>query len=173
MVSKPFLNDSLTLVLDAYNVIHAVPRLEKLLTGKLENARAALIQACVEYRKVQRNIQQVLIVFDGRKDRGPWDSEVSSDFPGIKVLFSDPGQTADDKIIELLEDFKSTQKCVVVSNDNYVANNARAFGVRVVSVQTFDAAVREKQSRGTVSQAGIADASARKITEEYRKLLGL
>ncbi len=171
MPSKKTIPHGLTLILDAYNVIHAIPELERRLEGKLEDARKALISYCREYQEVQGNIAQVILVFDGKKNAGFWNQDPIFREGAIEIIFSEDGQTADDKIIEFLETVSAPEKFAVVSNDNYVANNARAHGVRVFSVQNFSGAVKRKRTANP--DAGTGAVQAQRITEEYRQYLGI
>jgi len=55
-----------TLILDGYNVIHAVPELARHLDRSLQSAREALVRLCQAYRARRGDIGRLYVVFDGR-----------------------------------------------------------------------------------------------------------
>ena len=171
----------ITLILDGYNVIYAVPELTRQMDRSLEAAREALVRLCEAYRTRRGDVGQVYVVFDGRDDECSGGSEQPRG--RVTVCFTRPPQEADQRILRLIEAQRPT-RCVVVSNDNEVLNNARAFGARVISAQAFAQEVQQRQpakpaktSRGR--RRGRADAEkpalsipeALRITDEYRKHL--
>ena len=54
-----------TIIVDGYNVIHAVPALARRLDQSLEAAREALLEACRAYRARRGDIARLYVVFDG------------------------------------------------------------------------------------------------------------
>lgn len=162
----------LTVILDAYNVIHKVPALEKMLDVNLEASRNALINYCRRFRELKGNIARMILVFDGARRRGSLWKNVMTYEEGCEIIFSDTDQSADDKIIELLEKLDRPEASLVVSSDNYVANNARAHQVRVLSVQEFNAVVKNA-APAAVHHKEIDLHEAQRITEEYRNYLGI
>lgn len=163
----------LTLILDAYNVIHLIPELERTLDVSLENARGALIRYCRHFQESKGNIRKMVLVFDGTRRRESFWDNASSYEGECEIIFSDTDQTADDKIVELLEKLERPETAAVVSSDNYVANNARAHQVRVISVREFEAAVSGGKDHQAQRPVGLDPQAAREITEEYRNFLGL
>ena len=161
-----------TLILDGYNVAHAVPEVARHLDGSLQAARDALVRLCQEYRARRGDIGNIYVVFDGR------DAETfgarEQHHGSVTVVFSQKPEEADARILRVIESHRG--RCVVVSNDNEVANNARAFGAGIVSVQEFYAQARRGTARrgGRSASPGKADlpaGAARKITEDYLKHL--
>ena len=163
----------ITIVLDGYNVIHGVPELERKLDQSLEAAREALLTFCQAYRARRGDVQQLYVVFDGNDayaggpivDRG-----------GVTVLFTRSQEEADDRILRLIKDDHARSRFVIVSNDNYVFNNARAHGARVISVSEFSA--KPKPGRApraarspVVEKTSLSLRAAEQITEEYRRHL--
>lgn len=162
-----------TLILDGYNVIHAVPELSRHLDRSLQAGREALVRFCQEYQAHNSDTGKLYIVFDGCSKEG-WG--VSEQLHGrVTVVFSQKPEEADKRILKLVES-QGKGRCVVVSNDNEVANNVRAFGARILSVQAF---VTQAQSSGgppTRSAAAPAKAplpagKAKQITDAYRQHL--
>jgi predicted RNA-binding protein with PIN domain len=159
-------------ILDAYNVIHKIRRLESCLNKDLKAARDALQCLCQEWAASRGDVSEIILVFDGR-------SEFRDLYPGnsgkIRILFSETGEEADEKIVEVLEDLGSVQK-KVVSDDNFVRNQARAYQAPVLSVGQFEALLFPGSKKGSApagSTPEISDSEARQITEAYQKALGL
>ena len=121
-------------ILDGYNVIHRVPELESRLVSGLDRARQALIVRCAEWFRRRGDIQQLRIVFDG-------DSSVGHDahemVHGIRVVYSETGETADERILSMLGDTHPPQAYVVVSDDREVTGRSRRQGASVMSAAAF------------------------------------
>lgn len=161
-----------TLILDGYNVAHAVPELARQLDGSLQAAREALVALCQQYRVRRGDIGKIYVVFDGRDTEtfGAREQHHGS----VTVVFSQKPEEADQRILRVIEAQRG--RCVVVSNDNEVSNNARAFGASVISVQAFYVQARPSNARRSQSsvnpvKAALPAGTARKITEEYLKHL--
>jgi predicted RNA-binding protein with PIN domain len=163
-----------TLILDGYNVIHAVPELARHLDRSLQSAREALVRLCREYRARRGDIGRLYVVFDGRGAHAfgspePQDGRVT-------VCFTQQPQEADERILRVIESQRAGSRCVVVSNDNEVFNNARAFGARVMSAQAFyeqarPASLRRPHPRASPGKAILSSRDAQQITDAYRKHL--
>ena len=162
-----------TVILDGYNVIHAVPALAQELDRSLEAARAALMSLCAAYRARRGDVKQLYVVFDGNdaEARGP-----QEDRGGVTVLFTQRPEEADERILSLIRAEGRRGRFVVVSNDNQIANNARALGAQVVSAAQFNG--QAKLARTTrsaphtvVEKMPLSTRDAQRITEEYRKSL--
>ena len=162
----------LTLILDGYNVIHAVPQLAKRLDQSLEAARQALIEFCADYRARRGDVAQLYIVFDGDEAyAGPGQSRL-----GVTVLFSRRGEEADERILGLIRSGDGRSRFVIVSDDTYIFNNARAHGARVMPVRDFYAQRRAadspRQDRlGPPEKIPLPSIEAQRITDEYREHL--
>ncbi|MDP3723495.1 MAG: NYN domain-containing protein [Candidatus Omnitrophota bacterium] len=162
-----------TLVLDGYNVIHAVPELARQLDRSLEAAREALVSLCQAYQARRGDIQRVYVVFDGDQAyaRGP-----QRDRGGVTVLFTQRHEEADDRILGLIRADEDRTRFIIVSNDTYVFNNARAHGVSVLSVKEFAAQLQPARAPrleppDVVEKATLSAREADQITEEYRRYL--
>ena len=163
-----------TLILDGYNVIHAVPEMARQLDRSLQSAREALVRFCQDYRRRRGDIGRLYIVFDGR------DAEAfglrEQEQGGVTVCFAQHPEEADRKILRVIEAQGRRTRCVVVSNDNEVANNARAFGAGLMSVREFYAHA-QPASRAAAQSEGDrkimpSSSATRKITDELRKHFG-
>ncbi|MBI3320779.1 MAG: NYN domain-containing protein [Candidatus Omnitrophica bacterium] len=164
----------ITLILDGYNVAHAVPELARQMDQSLQAAREALVRLCEAYRARRGDIGKLYVVFEGRDDSGF--GPRAQPRGGVTVLFTQEGEEADRRILKLIESERGRGHCLVVSNDNEVANNARAFGARVISAQEFYRQARPVSGSRPHPAAGSDKATpsardAQQITEDYRKHL--
>lgn len=161
----------LTLILDGYNVIHAVPELSKRADQNLEAGRRALIDFCMAYKAKRGDIAQLYIVFDGDEAYGG----PGRGGAGVNVLFSRRGEEADERILALIRNDGGQSRFLIVSDDTYIFNNARAHGARVISVRDFYAQRRAADPRPTRTElpgkTPLPPRDAQRITDEYRKHL--
>ncbi|MCX5716499.1 MAG: NYN domain-containing protein [Candidatus Omnitrophica bacterium] len=123
-----------TLIVDAYNVIHAIPELEEMLDESLQAARLALVRLLSDFKNSRKDIERVYIVFDGKGDM--YDEQESAG-SGITAFYTQKGKDADRKIMEIIKDSKDPAGITVVSNDNFVYNNSRSLGARIKTVKEF------------------------------------
>jgi predicted RNA-binding protein with PIN domain len=161
-----------TTILDGYNVIYAMPELARHLDHSLQAGREALVRFCQAYQARNGKAGKLYIVFDGRRDEGRGVSEQSHG--RVTVVFARKPEEADKRILKVIE-AQGRGRCVVVSDDNEVANNARAFGARIISVQAF---YQQTQPVGGApaksampGKTALPARDARQITEDYRKHL--
>ncbi len=162
-------------VVDGYNVIHAVPELERKLDQSLRSARDALVALCRTIQSLRGDVQKVVIVFDGSSAFRDLPQE---NFPGVEILFTESGEDADDRILDVLREKSPGQNFCIVSNDNYVSNHARAFGAERMTAVRFQALAAPRKK--TLQRPGAAETGeelpgsiARKLTEDYKRYLGL
>ncbi len=162
-------------ILDAYNVIHKIRSLERALDKDLRAARESLIGLCSRFAASRGDISKIILVFDGKSEF--WDLP-QANTPKIQLIFSDTGEDADERIILVLEDLsKNAEKCVV-SDDNFVRNQARAHQTRVMPVAEFNALMQHTGQKGGTKNAGspafsLSQKLADEITRDYKKKLGL
>ena len=163
----------ITLVLDGYNVIHAVPELARQLDRSLEAAREALVALCGTYLARRGDVTRLYVVFDGNDVDAP---SSRADRGGVTVLFTPRQEEADARILSLIRSDGGRSRFVIVSNDTYIFNNARVHGARVMPVREFYAQVRPartSQSKGPVGveKMPLSSRDEQRITEEYRQSL--
>ena len=159
-------------------MIHAVPQLARQLDRGLQSAREALVRLCEAYRARRGDIGHIYVVFDGRDDEFSGASEQPRG--RLTLCFTRAPEEADQRILRLIE-AKRPSRCVVVSNDNEVFNNARAYGARVISAEAFaqgqqrPPAKPAKASRGRprhdAQKLTLSVPDAQRITDEYRRHL--
>ena len=109
------------LVVDGYNVINRIGDLSEIADGNLKNARDAVTKLANEYKKRVGDISEVYVVFDGQNQYRDLDIPIQKEH-----IFSDTDE-GDRKIIETIRRASDKGAVVVVSDDNQVRNNARAY----------------------------------------------
>lgn len=160
-------------ILDAYNVIHKIKKLDAAMDQSLKAGRDALLDYCSEVIARRGDITKMILVFDGRTEfRGL--PEISA--PKIKTVFSDTDEDADERIILVLEELENVFNKCVVSDDNFVRNTARSHRAKGMSAAEFEdfcrvktPAVKKNSGERTALDAETAD----EITRAYKKELGL
>ena len=138
------------IIIDGYNVIHRTPELNRHFRKSLEAGRQALIRYCIERKARRRDIFEYYIVFDG-------DSSVEivacQSAPGVRVIYSETGETADSRIITLIKEKFGPVEYIVVSDDNELSRNSSNLGAKAMSVSEFcDKPARNRKSRTRTSQ---------------------
>ena len=121
-------------VIDGYNLIHAMPELARLVGSDLERARDALVSKLAVYRS-RRGDVRVTVVFDGQSMA----AQQSRPPGGIEVVFSRAPQNADAKIRTMLALEKSPKSWTVVTSDNSIVLFARDFGAKTIPSAEFAA----------------------------------
>jgi len=168
------------MILDAYNILHRTPRWVGMLEESLEQGREQLLGYCRRWMQSRGDVWLFCVVFDG-------DSRASGGLrsagSGIRVFFSRSGQSADDRLLAILDEFGPDFAYTVVSDDHYVRDKARLLGATVLSCPAFTQMLEtasdrraERQARRTGSHGEdgvkVDPAAAHRITEELRRLWG-
>jgi predicted RNA-binding protein with PIN domain len=126
------------IMIDGYNAIFRIPALRDLANEDLERARAELVRRIAEAFRDRR--ERVTIVFDGNREVVAGRGSRSG---GVRVVFSRPPQTADQEIQNLVEAAQGTASgkrrlnLRIVSSDREVAERARLWGAKAMSVENF------------------------------------
>src|SRR5271169_1577325 len=102
------------MLVDGYSVLHAWPKLRRLAGRRLEQQREALERVLGQY--ADHTGRKVTVVFDGYAAKRKPDAVAPS--PGIDVLFSEQGKTADDVIERMVAQAEQPAGILVVSSDN-------------------------------------------------------
>ena len=127
------------ILVDGYNVLHFWPRLRKLAGRSLEVQRDALIGILRQYGDATNC--RVTVVFDGYAAKHkPERNELT---PGVEVLFSDTGKTADEMIERFIGTAAEPGKIRVVTSDNLERGTVEALGAQSVSTELFEMEVTE------------------------------
>ena len=130
------MNDRWVLV-DGYSVLHAWPALRKLAGRSLGQRRDALVR--VLWRYADQTGFRLTVVFDGYAAKHP--AEASAPTPGIEVVFSEPGKTADDVIERLVGQAGDRRRILVVSSDGLERQTVESMGAASASAELFLAEV--------------------------------
>jgi predicted RNA-binding protein with PIN domain len=171
-MSKPIV------ILDAWNVIHRVPRLRRHRAGGPEGVRKALVSFCAEWLSKRRDMGQFWIVFDGGAPA--YDDEP---VPRVRVIHSGPSLKADDTIVMLVERHVRDLRLIVVSDDNEVAGRCRQLGAETRAtgefIDTLEPAAPLPARHGRPGQAesdaknALSPAQEKAINEELKKAWGI
>ena len=160
------------IIVDGYNVIHAIPRIEGYLGKSLEDARKALADFLVTWQRKRKYKGKICIVFDGKDEF----YSANATLGGIQCIFTKTKEDADGRIISLVRNAKNPGKIIVISNDNNVANSSKAHGAKVENAR-FLLLPRKTKSASKAKTEGsdkmLDGAATRDINEWLEKKWGL
>jgi predicted RNA-binding protein with PIN domain len=126
-------------LIDGYNLLHQVGRLQGKRTANLEQARLDLLQLLVA--RFGSEAPPVTVVFDARRAVGS--GRERQDHAGIEVRFTRL-EEADDLIEELIRKAAAPEQLTVVSNDRRIKEAARRRRCPVIECVEFWASLTEK-----------------------------
>ncbi len=165
------------MILDGYNILHRVPRWSQMLERSLEQAREQVLGYCRRWMATRGDVWLFCVVFDGDSGSG---GGLRSAGAGIRVFFSRSGQTADDRLLTIIDEFGPHFHYTVVSDDHYVRDKARVLGADIASSVTFANRIdRVERARGArhLRRLGsgndgqkVDPATASQITDDLRRL---
>ncbi|NUN68514.1 MAG: NYN domain-containing protein [Bacteroidetes bacterium] len=118
-------------IIDGYNLIHAVPSLKKTLLHNAESARELLIHAVAQLTHKRKF--RCSIVFDGHEP--PARTKQSVHAP-VHVIYSGT-RTADSHIRTMIEQSKQRPRLVIVSSDREIIAFAQACSCQTHSSRHF------------------------------------
>jgi predicted RNA-binding protein with PIN domain len=119
------------IAIDGYNFIKQTPEFRRLEQIDLQKAREGLIDLLAQYKRLKG--YPITVVFDGTQagrvagDHGP--------SKGVKVVFSKPGEKADDVLKRMAAEAKGG--ILIVTSDQEVASFADKKGAATISVGDF------------------------------------
>lgn len=156
-----------TLIVDGYNIIHAIPELENELNRNLMSARNMLAAALGRYQLREKSIREIYVVYDGKGTGG---REIE-DKGLIKNVYTPKDSSADSEIVDILKNMKKLNKTAVLSRDNFVINHARVMGANILSVNSFckKIAIVKKAPRATE----LSEDEKESITKELKRIWGV
>ena len=161
------------LVIDGYNVIFRTSYLCKIANKDLMRSRNEVTKIARQYQRKIGGIDKLKVVFDGQDK-----------YQGISCYsdqkYSATGQ-GDIEIVRTIEQFATKYNVTVVSNDNFVRNNARAHGASAIGVDEFlnigNANVGAIVPNGPKSKTNVgkkvSEKQAKKINKDLMKEWGL
>jgi len=156
-----------TLIVDGYNIIHAIPEIENELNKDLISARKALEAALKRYQIGEKSICRIYVVYDGKGESG----QDIEDMGLVKNIYTSKGVSADAEIVNMLKSAKGLNKTAVLSRDNFVINHTRAMGANVLSVNSFAKKIAGK--RRSFGAAELSEDEKASINQELKKMWGI
>lgn len=166
-----------TYIIDGYNVIHKVPEWVELLDIELARAREVLCAYCAEWMSTRNDAERFIVVFDGDSSVSPFSND---SYRGIRIIYTATGETADSRIIALVEDMARPRDAVVVSDDGEVMRKCGMAGADIISVRKFVGTIRHRNdtasSRGPSSGGDdneLTPSQRNQITNDLRREWGI
>jgi predicted RNA-binding protein with PIN domain len=162
------------IAIDGYNFIKQAPGLRRLEQIELQKAREGLIEQLAQYKRVKGH--SITVVFDGRQAGSLAGHRERS--KGIEMIFSRPGEKADDVLKRLAVERK--EGITVITSDREVALFAEKKGATVIAVSDFAEkmemarfyALKGTERETTISDRPIAPAKkgpARRLSKARRR----
>ncbi len=120
-------------LVDGYNVIRSS---EMFSSGDLESSRNKLIDFILKYNPQGKN--SVTLVFDC-KSSNPYETDgyTVTTTKGIKIIFSEGQKSADDVIVDYIENSKKPYNITVVTNDKGIFRRIGGKGAKKMAVAEF------------------------------------
>lgn len=150
-------------IIDGYNLLHAARRCDE--DGDL--GRGQLCQLLGRWGRVAR--QEVLVVFDGAAPPEPLGRQLHG--VGIEVIYSGPGRSADDLVVERIDASSAPRRLMVVSSDRQVRRAARRRRCGQVGSADFFEQVLRVLARGRRSEPEPPEKRAGPAPEEVDEWL--
>lgn len=153
------------IIIDGYNVLYWLK--EKL---QKELNRDSLISLLGRLHR-----KKLIVVFDSKQSNLFLFSvkELSS---GVKIIFTEPNKSADEKIEELVYKSKNPQNITVVSNDRGLHRRVRGYHAKACFVEDFLKSILEEKKKikdETNAKNELLVDIAEEITEELKKFYGV
>jgi predicted RNA-binding protein with PIN domain len=154
-------------IVDGYNVLHRVPAFRDSLSAGPAAGRRALLAFCSDWMARRRDVWLFYVVFDGDSTVHPSREEGAS--PGVRVVYTATGETADRRVLSLAAERARDAHCIVVSDDGEVIRGAKADRVAAMSAAAFHAALRSDAGRsadGTDAKTDLPPLARKAIHDE-------
>ncbi len=151
------------IIIDAYNLLHAIPSLHSRLAHDPRGAREELVAMVA--RLTHRRKFRATLVFDGSRPR---DERPEPPHSPIHVVFASP-LTADAKIREAVEKAKNRALLTIVSSDHEVLNHARVCACTTHSARHFANLLAEEPES---AQEKADSALSQREVDEWLKIFG-
>ena len=134
--------------IDGYNLLFAIkahlPKTKKG-SSSLEERRRALF-LWIEQCMTHASHLEFYLIFDGQKDR-----EILpqiAQFGSLKIEYTQPGQSADQLLIQLAERMKSREALIVVSSDRQIIDHCRLQKIPHLSISLFIQKMQSHAKKG-------------------------
>ncbi len=162
-----------TLIIDGYNAIHRIPRFRRTLEQNLEASRDALIQYCLAWKSQRGDFTDFYVVFDGNSSVGSSNGRPPL---GIHTIYTRTGESADNRIFDVIGEPDKDHSYVVVSDDGEVKQRAEALQFETMSVKEFGGKLKQQrhlQNRENDSNKDLSPRQQKQINDELKHLWGL
>jgi predicted RNA-binding protein with PIN domain len=120
------------IIIDGYNLIRQSSRWSVLDIKDMQLGRETLLTALAEYKK--KKAHRITVVFDAADAPGVMDR--NEKVRGISVIYSRPGESADEVIKRMATQFG--EKALVVSSDRDITGYAATRGAAVIDAPDFE-----------------------------------
>lgn len=151
-------------IIDGYNLLHAARGYDE--DGDL--GRGQLCQLLGRWGRAAQ--QEVLVVFDGSAPPEPLGRQLHG--VGIEVIYSGPGRSADDLVVERIDASSAPRRLVVVSSDRQVRRGARRRRCPQVHSADFFEQVLRVLASGRRSESEPAEKRTGPAPEDVDEWLG-
>ncbi|MCK9408112.1 MAG: NYN domain-containing protein [Bacteriovoracaceae bacterium] len=151
------------LIIDGYNVIHAIPTLQKTLLHDLNVARELLIHSTAQLTHKRKF--RATVVFDGIE---PTEHNKHTVHAPIHVIFSSP-VSADTRIKQLIKNSKQRTSLVIISSDREIISFATAYSCQTHTAKHFANLLAEEDD--TVTEKSDISLTPHQI-KEWLKIFG-
>jgi predicted RNA-binding protein with PIN domain len=162
--------DRRELLIDAYNVMFAHPRIGPLVRHDRERAREAFLEFVSQSRPADAT--RVVVVFDAHREPGGPHApgRVGRDYRGnVHVVFAP--ETADVWIQRRIREHDDPTQLTVVTSDREILATVRAHGATVLRVSEFLSLPAERRRRADQNRArDKPEHMSRRELEEWERL---
>ena len=154
------------ILIDGYNAAHKIPSVAAYFKESLEKVRNRLIDHLVLWNSSGGKGGEITVVFDGKTDETFCSP---SRIKGIRVVFTETGEEADDRIADMISLAKDPAKISVISDDNKIANACRSYGVKIHPVSFLNLPQNRKKAAGNDYKPGgmAMDAITRELMKKW------
>ncbi|HUJ10266.1 MAG TPA: NYN domain-containing protein [Verrucomicrobiae bacterium] len=127
------------ILVDGYSAMHSWKRFatRKAQAMTLQQRREELVKVLRQF--ADHSGRRVTVVFDGYAAKHK--PEVVEPSPGVEVIFSERGKTADDTIERMVAEAENGRRIQVVTSDNVERRTVEAMGAESISAELFEAEV--------------------------------
>lgn len=148
---------------DGYNLLFVAVEKKQ----SLKTARAQLV-LYLQKRFAALHLQGTL-VFDGAHRR---DEESGLSYPSpLVVAYSPKGQTADEYILEHIEQSRRKSQVTVVTNDRNLKMHAQSLGAQALSNSAFIQRLKNRKKRGEMKEPRETEHQIERLNEIFEKRL--
>ena len=146
-----------TLIVDGYNVIFAVADLRRHIPKNLLAAREGVTSLCHLFKSKRRDIEDVIVVFDGRKNEEVLHEKAT---PTTTHIYTTAKEDADRRIFKLVREAEDPAALLVVSSDRGVYDRAKTWGAEVLTAHEL---IKYVTVKSNPAGGSTASASEKKI----------